>query len=169
MGYVACAWALLFAALSFYWAAGGTAGAETIGEAITRPIRAREPGWIVLLWGTGIAKVLGGLLALALVRPWGRRFPRWLLLVPAWAGGLLMIAYGGANMLEFGLMAAGMLRIPASVGVVAVRWHLVLWEPWWIIGGVLFVAAAWLAGSPREREGKREPPSSDEGEGEERG
>ena len=26
-GYAACGWGLLFAAVSFYWAAGGTAGA----------------------------------------------------------------------------------------------------------------------------------------------
>lgn len=34
-GYAACVWALLFAAISFYWAAGGTAGSDPIGPAIT--------------------------------------------------------------------------------------------------------------------------------------
>lgn len=37
-GFAAAVWALLFTLLSPYWAAGGTAGAETIGDAITDPV-----------------------------------------------------------------------------------------------------------------------------------
>jgi Protein of unknown function (DUF3995) len=144
--YAACAWAFAFAALSFYWAAGGTAGAETIGEAVTKPVLAREPGWIALLWATGALKALGGLLALALVQPWGRVIPRWMRLTAAWGAGALMFLYGGASMVQFSLMSAGVLSVPASVGTTAVRWHLLLWEPWWMLGGLLFMAAAWLAG-----------------------
>ena len=144
--YAACAWALAFAALSVYWAAGGTAGAETIGEAITKPVLARDPGWVALLWATGALKMLGGLFALALVQPWGRGIPRWMRLSGAWGAGALLLLYGGASMIQFGLMAAGALSVPASVGATAVRWHLLLWEPWWMLGGVLFMATAWLAG-----------------------
>ncbi len=144
--YAACAWAFAFAALSFYWAAGGTAGAETIGEAVTKPVLARDPGWIALLWATGALKALGGLLALALVQPWGRVIPRWMRLTAAWGAGALMFLYGGASMVQFSLMSAGALSGPASVGPTAVRWHLLLWEPWWMLGGLLFMAAAWLAG-----------------------
>jgi len=144
--YAACAWAFAFAALSFYWAAGGTAGAETIGEAVTKPVLAREPGWIALLWATGVLKALGGLLALSLVQPWGRAIPRWMRLTAAWGAGALMFLYGGASMVQFTLMAAGVLSVPASVDATAVRWHLLLWEPWWMLGGLLFMAAAWLAG-----------------------
>lgn len=144
--YAACAWAFAFAALSFYWAAGGTAGAETIGEAVTKPVLARDPGWIALLWATGALKALGGLLALALVQPWGRVIPRWMRLTAAWGAGALMFLYGGASMVQFSLMSAGVLSVPASVGTTAVRWHLLLWEPWWMLGGLLFMAAAWLAG-----------------------
>jgi uncharacterized protein DUF3995 len=146
VAYAACAWAFVFAALSFYWAAGGTAGAETIGEAVTKPVLARDPGWIALLWATGALKALGGLLALSLVQPWGRVIPRWMRLAAAWGAGTLIFLYGGAGMVQFALMAAGALSIPASVGATAVRWHLLLWEPWWMLGGLLFMAAAWLAG-----------------------
>ncbi|HLZ23124.1 MAG TPA: DUF3995 domain-containing protein [Ktedonobacterales bacterium] len=143
--YAACAWALVFAALTFYWAAGGTAGAATIGDTITKPIQERDPGWIALLWAIGALKILGALLPLALVQAWGGRIPRRLLLTVAWGAGILMILYGGANMLEFALMETGILNIPASLGELAVRWHLLLWEPWWIVGGVLYVATAWSA------------------------
>jgi hypothetical protein len=88
--YAAGAWAAVFAALSFYWAAGGTAGAATIGPAIAEPVLARDPTWVAILWGTGALKLLGGLLALALVRPWGRLMPRRPLLVVGWGASALM-------------------------------------------------------------------------------
>jgi hypothetical protein len=51
-GYAACLWAGLFAVISLYWAAGGTRGAETIGDAITDPALAREAGIVAFLWTT---------------------------------------------------------------------------------------------------------------------
>ena len=140
-GYAACIWALVFAAISFYWAAGGTAGSETIGPAITD--MARDPAFIAVLWGTGALKVLGGLLALALVRPWGRVLPRWGLLAAAWSGGILMALYGAASWVQEGLMVGGVIRTPAGLGHTAALWHVLLWDPWWLLGGILFILAAW--------------------------
>ncbi len=136
--YAACAWALIFAAVSFYWAAGGTVGADTVGGVITR-----LPGIVALLWVTAALKVLGGLLALALVRPWGRVLPRWLLLTLSWAGGVGLIAYGAIPLVVNGLMVAGVLHVPGPVDWTVMRWHVFLWDPWWLLGGLLFVAAAW--------------------------
>jgi len=92
---LACALALLSALLSFYWALGGTAGLATVGGAIEELARARDPAGVALGVGAGVLKVAGGLLALALVRPWGRAVPRRLLLGVAWAGSVLLTAYGG--------------------------------------------------------------------------
>lgn len=142
-GYAACAWALLFAVMSFYWAAGGTAGAETLGEAITGPALARDPGFVALLWVTGVLKALGGLVALALVQPWDHAAPRWVLLTAAWAGGALAALYGGASMIQHGLMVASVIPIPTGLGATAARWHLFFWDPWWLTGGLLFLVAGW--------------------------
>ncbi len=144
--YAAAAWAFVFAAMSFYWAAGGTAGADTIGTTITDPALARDPGFVAILWGTGALKALGGLLALALIRPWGRVIPRWMLLAAAWIGGVFMVLYAGANLAVRGLMALGVIATPESMRSAAAQWHLLLWDPWWLLGGALFVAAAWSAG-----------------------
>ena len=73
--YAACVWALMFAAMSFYWAAGGTAGLHTFGNLIRERGLARDPALIAITWVTGVLKVIGGLLGLAFVRPWGRRIP----------------------------------------------------------------------------------------------
>ncbi len=142
--YAACAWSFAFAALSFYWAAGGTAGVETLGHALKEAALASrpDPHLVPLLWATGAVKVLGALCALALVRPWGQALPRRLLLIPAWLAGAGMVAYGGIPLVVNGLMLAGLLVIPGSVDWTAIRWHVVLWDPWWLLGGVLFVVAA---------------------------
>lgn len=142
-GYAACGWALAFAAASFYWAAGGTIGAETIGPALASLALARDPEFIAVLWITGALKVVAGLLALALVRPWGRLPPRWLLLLAGWCTGIGLMLYGGASFVQHALMVAGAIAIPEGLGTTAARWHLLLWDPWWLLGGILFALAAW--------------------------
>jgi hypothetical protein len=145
--YAAAAWAFAFAAISFYWAAGGTAGADTIGSTIADPALARDPGMVAILWATGALKALAGALALALAlaRPWGRRIPRWLPIAACWVGGAFMALYGAANLAVRALMALGLLATPDSMRTPAAQWHLLLWDPWWVLGGLLFVAAAWLS------------------------
>jgi len=151
--YAAGAWAFVFAAMSLYWAAGGLAGLDTQGHAIKQAAIQRTPGFVALLWATGAAKLLGGLLALALARLWGRaRRP---LLALAWAGGVGMAAYGGIPLVVNGLMLAGILRVAGPVDWTAIRWHFVLWDPWWLLGGILFGAAAWSARPSRH--GPRPP------------
>lgn len=139
-GYAASAWALVFAAMSFYWAAGGTVGASTIGAFAL----SRNPTFVAILWVTGLLKAFGGVLALGLVRPWGRSVSRWLLLVPAWCLGAGLLLYGGVNLVQHGLMATGIISIPTAIGsMMAVRWHLLLWDPWWLLGGIVFCLATW--------------------------
>ena len=70
--YAAAATAFGYAAVSLYWAAGGTLLLGTLGgtlEDIAR--RGVLPAVALGLTATGL-KAAGGILALALVRPWGR-------------------------------------------------------------------------------------------------
>ena len=91
-----------FAALSVYWAAGGTAGAETIGEAITSRCWRDDPGWVALSVGHGRVEDAGRAVR-AGARPTvgagefaldaaERRLGR----------GALMLLYGGASMIQLG-------------------------------------------------------------------
>ncbi|MGH2531536.1 MAG: DUF3995 domain-containing protein [Thermomicrobiales bacterium] len=134
--YAAAAWAFVFATISFYWALGGTIGIDTLANTIQEDARARDAEFLVLVWLTG------GLMALALARPWGRRIPRRLVLIAAWGGGIFVILYEGASWIEAALMGAGVIDFPASLGADAVRWNLLLWRPWWVVGGVLFLLTA---------------------------
>jgi hypothetical protein len=64
-GFAAAVWALAFAALSAYWAAGGRVGAGTIGPAVEDLALARDPAFVAVLWVTALLKLLAAALALS--------------------------------------------------------------------------------------------------------
>jgi hypothetical protein len=136
----AVVWAVLFAAISFYWGAGGTWAASTIGPALSDPVRDRDPAMVALVHGTGVAKLVAAALAASLLvhrpAPSRRR-----LRAVSWvvAGGVA--AYGLANLIQHALFVAGALDVPDGLGESAARWHLAVWDPWWILGGVLLLVA----------------------------
>jgi Protein of unknown function (DUF3995) len=144
--YAAAAWSILFAAMSAFWALGGTLGLDTLGNEIERDARAREPDVIALVWVTALLKVVGAALAIALVRPWGRVLPRRPLVIATWIVGLGVLAYALASFAQHGLMKADVVDTPVALGSSAVGWHLALWDPFWLLGGLLFIAAARQAG-----------------------
>ena len=142
VGYLACGWAMIFAAVSFYWAAGGTLGSDTIGPALTS--LAHDPVFVAILWSTGGLKVVVGLLALALVQSWGRVVPHWMLLTAAWVAFAIMALYeGAASWVQHGLMQIGAISTPSGLGTKALHWHLLLWDPWWLLGGILIGVLTW--------------------------
>jgi len=142
-GYAACALALLYAAVSFYWASGGTAGLSTVGGELEAMGRAGSPTLAALMWCIGLAKVLAGLLALALVMPWGRMFARWMMLAAGWGGAALLTLYG--TLYTFGgmLVVSGVIRASETANWTALRWHAFLWDPWFLLWGVLLGVATW--------------------------
>jgi hypothetical protein len=156
-GYAACAWAFLFAAQSLYHAAGGRAGLGTsFSPEITRLAVERVPWFVALLWVVFALKVAAGVLALALVRPWGEVFPRPLLLVLAWGAGVLLAWHGGLFVIGGGLALGGVVPAPEDpVLSTVLRWYAFAWGPWFLLGGALFAAAAlsYLRGSPDLRAG----------------
>lgn len=139
--YAAGAWALLFALLSFYWALGGEFGVNTLGSVIQS--LAHDPGFIVVVWLTGVAKVIGGMFALTLVRPWALWLPSIWKLALAWIGGIGLALYSGVQLILEGLVLGGVIRSSGAVDWTGLRWHFWLWDPWWLLGGVFFLLAAW--------------------------
>jgi hypothetical protein len=140
-GRVACAWAAIFALMSLYWAAGGTLGGKTVGAEIYRLGRERDPSFVAQLWAAFALKALIAMLALALVQAWGRRLPRRLLLVLAGATGAGITLYAVGGLIQHALMATGTISTSEALGTYALPWHLALWDPFWLVGGLLFLAA----------------------------
>jgi hypothetical protein len=151
--YAACALALLYAIPSFYWAAGGTVGLDTVGGAIEE--LARDPAGVALGIGAGVLKVVGGVLALALFRPWGRRVPRRLLGGLAWAASVGLTLYGGLLVAVGALVLAGVIRPAGPVDRTALRWHVLLWDLWFLVWGLLLGVAAWHYGRQSRDRGAR--------------
>jgi Protein of unknown function (DUF3995) len=144
--YAACALALLSAVPSFYWALGGTAGLDTVGGTLEELGRAHDPRGVALGAGAGLLKVAGGLLALALARPWGRAVPRRLLLGAAWAASTVLTAYGGLLVTVGALVLTGVIRPSGPVDRTALRWHVMVWDLWFLVWGLLLGVAGWHHG-----------------------
>ena len=144
--YAACALALLSAVPSFYWALGGTAGLDTVGGTLEELARARDPRGVALGVAAGLLKVAGGLLALALARSWGRVVPRGLLLGAAWAASAVLTGYGGLLVAVGALVLTGVISPSGPVDRTALRWHVLVWDLWFLVWGVLLGVAAWRYG-----------------------
>jgi len=131
-----------YAGVSLYWAVGGTAGLNTVGGVAVRMARSGGAAAAAVIAGTVLLKTLGGLLSLAMVRPWGRHLPRRAVGIAGLAGSALLILYGAVEVTGEALVETGVVR-PASVDWTALRWHLGLWDPWFLIWGLLLAVATW--------------------------
>lgn len=147
--YAACAWSLAFAAVHLYWALGGTAGLPT-----GMSVRANPALFVIAVLAVPLC-LLGALLALSLVRPWGLAFPRRLLSACGWGVSAVLLFHSGPTLVWGMLVAAGLIDDDPTV---LERWSLFVYEPWFFVGGLLYGAAAWRHGrrSPRGSRGDRD-------------
>ena len=141
--YAACVWGLIFAAISFYWGSGGRHGLDTIGGSIERMALAGDTSIFIAVWATGLLKVAGAVLALALVRPWGRRLPRRPVTLLGWFAAILLTLYGGLLVLGDALAASGVLKSSKPIDWKPLLWHLWVWDMSFFIWGLLFAVALW--------------------------
>lgn len=130
---------LLHAAPSLYWAAGGSALLETVGEFAVEMRATGGTTVALMLVGVGLAKLAG-----ALVPLFDHASPpphRWVRLA-SWTGAGLMLVWGGAGMLGawVGLLTgATTWAHPAAMG------HAMLWDPLFVLWGLLLAGALWTS------------------------
>jgi hypothetical protein len=140
--YGAAAAAFGYAAVSLYWAAGGTAGLSTVGGTAQALARSGGAAAAAVIAVTVLLKTAGGLLGLAMARPWGQHLPRRALYLAGLAGSILLIVYGAVEVTGEALAETGAIR-PAAADWTALRWHLALWDPWFLVWGMLLATATW--------------------------
>jgi hypothetical protein len=139
--YTAAIAAFTYALMSLYWAVGGRGLVSTVGGYVEQfADRAGAVPVLVALAAT-VAKVAGGLLALALVRPWGRVVRRGWLLAGAAAASALLVLYGAVNVAAGALVLSGVIHPAGRVDRTALRWHVGVWDLWFLVWGILLAVA----------------------------
>ena len=139
--YAAAVVAFAYALVSLYWAVGGHRLVSTVGGYVAQFARQGGAVPVLLALAATAAKVVGGLLALALVRPWGRVIPRRLLLAGATAVSVLLVGYGGLSVLLGALVLSGVIHPAGGVDRTALRWHVGVWDLWFLVWGILLALA----------------------------
>jgi hypothetical protein len=135
--YTAAGWAAAYAIfVRGYQGLGGTVGLSGTFE---DPAGMRRAS---LLAGAFILLVAVG--ELGLVREWGRRFPRWLVIVPALAGSIFAAAHALTAYITKTLHLLGVvhLELHGSAHIdmaAAIRWDLLFYEPWFLGLAILTV------------------------------
>jgi hypothetical protein len=132
----AAALAFASAAVSLYWTLGGTGLLDTVGGEIERLARERSAAAIAVVGATAVAKLLAGALALALLRSDRRPLFR-----AAIGGGALLALYGGVLVVAGALVLAGAIDSSEPVDEYALRWHVFLWDMWFLVWGAALALA----------------------------
>ena len=143
---VAAGLAFLSAATTAYWLFGGTALLGTLGGSLERLARGRSGGALALGATVVVIKSVTGVLALLLLSP---RRRGWRMI--AGLGILAAVAlclWGTANVLVGALVLSGAIE-RADVDRHALRWHVFLWDSWFLVWGVALVLA--LVGAIRDQ------------------
>lgn len=133
VAYTAGLWALIFALFHVVWAAGWYIGldAEKSEKAFAVP-------WM-LAYDIVIAAMcaIAVPIALAFVRPWGKRLPRKLFRGVTWTGTMLLLVRAAASMVQ-----AAVLVFRGKFFDGEPR-HLA-WELWFYLGALLWGVSVWL-------------------------
>jgi Protein of unknown function (DUF3995) len=143
---------VLYAAVSAYWASGGTALLDTVGGVFQREGRTGGAGLIAVVWVTVLLKLLAATLGVVVVvgRPALAGAQRRLVRRMAWAAAVILILYGGVLSITGWLVQLDVVSPGANADHEALRWHAYLWDPWFLVWGLLL--ATGLARSADRRQ-----------------
>lgn len=132
--------ALASAAITAYWTLGGTALLDTVGGAMESLARERTAGALLLGGLVVVAKLV--VAALPLLLRWR---PGRLVRVLTVLSGSLLTLWGGANVLLGGAVLTGVLDLGPVADERALRWHVLVWDAWFLVWGVALLAAVALS------------------------
>ena len=138
---------LASAALSAYWALGGTALLDTIGGEIERWGRERSAGVIVTLWVIVVLKVMAAIAPLVFVGVGAGQLPawtrgRWPRLL-GWIAAVVLTIYGGVLAVVGLLVEGGVVDAAEDADRRALAWHAFVWDPWFALWGAALIVVMW--------------------------
>jgi hypothetical protein len=134
---------VLHGAASLYWALGGqwllaTVGRWAVDLSVEGPVTAG-----ITLGVVALVKFLAAAIPVGVAygRMPGATFWR----AVSWAGGLLLIAYGGLNTAVSAAVLAGLIHPEGGYDPQAMRGHAYLWDPLFFAWGTALVLFLWLS------------------------
>jgi uncharacterized membrane protein len=131
--------AVASAAVTGYWTAGGTALLDTVGGSVEALARQRSAAALAVAGATVAAKLAAAVLAVALL--WN---PSRLVRPAALLAGALLTLWGGANVLLGGAVLTGVLDLGPVADPRSLRWHVLLWDAWFLVWGLALLTAVLL-------------------------
>jgi hypothetical protein len=137
------------AAISLYWTLGGTLLLDTVGGSIERLARTRSLEALLLGSAATAAKVAAGVLSIALLRPHAGRLRTRLVTGLNLIVSVGLIGWGAANVAAGALVLGGVLTPNSHPDERALRWHVFVWDLWFLFWGVMLGLA--LIGLMRAR------------------
>ncbi|WP_368665738.1 DUF3995 domain-containing protein [Pseudarthrobacter sp. AG30] len=143
LAWLACIAGIVHAGFSLYWALGGRWLVATVGQwavqlSVEAPI---EAGLVLGL--VGIGKLLAATIPVVVAydrMPW-RRFWR----AVSWAGGLLLVSYGGVNTVVSSAVLGGLIHPSGGYDLNAMIGHAWLWDPLFLLWGTALVISLWTS------------------------
>jgi hypothetical protein len=130
---------LLYATVSVYWGLGGTAQLDTVGRSLGRG----AGGLVVVLalWAAIVLKAIAALLPLTVIYHRGGATWQRLAKVSVWTEAAVLVVYGLVLSTAGLLVQLGIVHASASADRRALAWHAYLWDPWFLLWGLLVIAA----------------------------
>ncbi len=134
---------VLYAAISAYWAVGGTWLLNTVGGSLEHVARGNRGPVEAGLWAVVLLKLVAAALPLAALSP--RVRGRWSSLVRRLtvAEAVVLTLYGLVLSVVGWLVQAGVIARGAGADRKALAWHAFLWDPWFLVWGLLVGATLW--------------------------
>ncbi|USK35923.1 DUF3995 domain-containing protein [Bacillus sp. F19] len=129
-------WTVIFSGMSFYWAMGGLLGVRSLGGSIYEMSLNPDPSFVILVWFTGLIKLLGSILLLMLLVQWKKPIITRMLYYVTKIVGALLFLYGLLNFVTITLSAFNILDF--DLDSYATFWRLAFWEPFWMAGGIFY-------------------------------
>jgi hypothetical protein len=133
---------LLYAAISVYWGAGGTWLLDTVGSGLGKG-HGGSALVVLAVWLAVGLKVIAAVLPLLAVTAdmsTGSRWPR-LIRALTWIEAVILTGYGLVLTAVGLLVQAGVIGTAATADHRALEWHAYLWDPWFLVWGLLVAAA----------------------------
>jgi hypothetical protein len=151
---------LAYAGVSVYWGLGGTALVDTVGGTLAKLGRERDAVVVAALWGAAALKLAAAVLPLVALRsaPARARRDRGGALTrgarrASWVAAVVLTVYGAVYTGGGLLVQAGVIHSSRSADHRAQAWHAYLWDPWFLVWGVLITAALVRSSGPAQTRG----------------